>query len=101
MVEIILTALSLNGEKAIRSYSEEKLSFKDKISMRANGITEERKFVSESPLVHISSIKNSPSGEEKVRKNWDILYTQLVLLYQKKMIDYGAKPTDYDLEVRL
>lgn len=99
MVEVVLTARTERGEKAIRAYHDEKISVSDRVRMRARNIQGEKKIVSESPLVHVSSIKVQSSDAATVRKRFEYLREQMVLLYEKKMIDYGASRDDYEVQV--
>jgi hypothetical protein len=99
MVEIILTALTEQGERAIRAYHKEKLSVVDRLRMSARNVVGERRIISENPLVHVSSIRVQGSDEAAVRKRFDYLQEQLVLLYEKKMFDYGASGKDFVIQV--
>lgn len=99
MIEIILTARTECGEKAIRAYSEEKITVMEKMRMRSRNIIGERKIISEFPLVHVSSIRVQSKDAKVVEQRFQVLKEQMVLLYEKKMLDYGASREDYDIQV--
>lgn len=100
MVEIVLTARSQAGEEAIRKYHDERLSIYDRMRMKSQGIIGERRFVSESPVVHVTVVTVAPKHQGRIDSHFSKLSERIRLQYEAKMIGYGASLEDYDLQVK-
>ena len=97
MVVIHFFAKNEQGEKALREYYGEKLTLKHKIAMKAAGVTEERKILSEKPFsfelaIRIKNKTSSGRLDEKWKRDNGITI-------ERKMSALGADKDSYEYEV--
>lgn len=100
MVEIILTALTPAGEAAIMKYHNEKLGVVARLRMRREGVSSTRKILAENPLIHETIIKVAGASLYTLNARFKDWSERNKLLYESKMLDYGATAEDYRIEVR-
>lgn len=98
MVVIKITAKTYAGEKAVMAAYKEPVTFKQRVAMRAAGVTESRQLSIE-PVVLTLYIGVRGRGIGALQAKAEEWKKENEGLIVKNMRAYGAEPSDYVLEV--